>query len=122
MTHEEQKEGAVCSVNNRTKDDCKCAANGADCINSRFTLSVIAVILSCFTGFFTIPMALAALILSLRAQDLAHENRTPDARRAAWWAGLFGWLTVIIAILPIIAVIFFGGTILAFLTAMLATA
>ena len=31
-------------------------------------------------------------------------------------------LTVIIAILPIIAVIFFGGTILAFLTAILATA
>lgn len=122
MTSEEQKEASSCDVDERTKDDCKCAVGGADCVNSRFTLSVIAVILSCFTGFFTIPMALAALILSLRAQDLAHDNRAQDARRAAWWAGLFGWLTVIIAVLPIITVIFFGGTILAFLTAMLATA
>lgn len=122
MTNKEQQEASSCAVDERTKDDCKCAVNGADCVNSRFTLSVIAVILSCFTGFFTIPMALAALILSLRAQDLAHEDRTQDARRAAWWAGLFGWLTVLIAILPIIAVIFFGGTILAFMTAALAAA
>lgn len=91
-------------------------------VNSRFTLSVIAVILSCFTGFWTIPMALAALILSLRAQDLAHGERTEEARKTAWWAGLFGWLTILVALLPVVLIIFFGGAIMAFFAAALAAA
>ncbi len=67
-------------------------------------------------------MALAALILSLRAQDLMHDSRIDEARRTAWWAGLFGWLTILIALLPVLLVIFFGGAILAFFTALLAAA
>ena len=112
----------ACSVTERTKDDCRCGTNGENCVNSHFTLAVVAVILSCFSGFWTIPLALAALILSLRAQDLAHDNRTEEARRTAWWVGLFGWGTVGVALLPVIAVLVFGRTIMAFLTAILASA
>ena len=110
----------TCELSERTQDDCRCGKNG--CVNSRFTLSVIAVILSCFTGFWSIPLALAALILSLRAQDLTHDGRVEEARRTAWWAGLFGWLTIIVALLPVILVIFFGGAIVAFFAAALAAA
>lgn len=91
-------------------------------INSRFTLSVVAIIVSCFTGLWTIPLALAALILSLRTQDFIQENRTEEARRTAWWAGFFGWLTIVFALLPILLLIFFGGAMVAFFTALLAAA
>ncbi len=101
---------------------CKGCPHRPAAVNSRFTLSVIAVILSCFTGFWSIPLALAALILSLRTQDLIQADRLDEARRSAWWAGLFGWLTVLVALLPVILIIFFGGAILAFITAALAAA
>lgn len=119
MTEEEKQ---ACPAAEQNRDDYQCNLKGPGCINSRFTLSIIAVILSCFTGFFTIPIALAALILSLRAQDWARDGRMQEAQRVAWWAGFCGWLTVIIALIPILLVIFFGGTIIAFLTAMLASA
>ena len=86
-------------------------------INTHFVLAVVAVCLSCFSGFFTIPLALAALILSLRTQDLIAQERIEEAARFAYWAGLFGWVTVLIALLPIILIFFFGGAILAALTA-----
>lgn len=120
--NKENKHSSACALTDAGQDDCRCGQNGQNCINSRFTLSVVAVILSCFTGFWTIPMALAALILSLRTQDLTQANRTEEARRTAWWAGLFGWLTIAFALLPIVLVIFFGGAIVAFLTALLAAA
>ena len=107
---------------NQKRDDYKRSLNGGVYLNSHFTLSIIAVILSCFTGFFTIPIALAALILSLRAQDWTRDDRLEEARRVAWWAGFCGWLTIVIAVLPLLLILFFGGTILAFLTAMLAAA
>lgn len=91
-------------------------------IKSWFALSVVAVILSCFTGFWCMPLALAALILSLRTQDLIQSGRTDEARSTAWWAALFGWLTILIALLPVILVLFFGGAILAFITALIAAA
>lgn len=91
-------------------------------INEHFTLAVTAVILSCFTGFWTIPFALAALILSLRTQDLKLQGRTDEARKTAWWAGVCGWLTVFVALIPVILIIFFGGAIVAFIAALLATA
>ena len=93
---------------------------GGNCnINTHFVLAVAAVCLSCFTGFFAIPLALGALIFSLRAQDQLMQNQLDAARQSAWWAGLFGWITVLIALLPIILVIFFGGAILAALGAFL---
>lgn len=91
-------------------------------LNSHFTLSVVAVIVSCFTGFWSIPLALAALILALRTQDLIQAERWPEAKNTAWWAGFFGWLTIVIALVPVILVIFFGGAILAFFAALLAAA
>lgn len=122
MSEEKQTESKCCAKHQNNPDDYQCNLNGEGCLNSRFTLSIIAVILSCFTGFFTIPIALAALILSLRAQDWARDGRMEEAQRVAWWAGFCGWMTIIIALVPIFLVIFFGGTIIAFLTAMLATA
>lgn len=107
---------------NQKRDDYKRSLNGGVYLNSHFTLSIIAVILSCFTGFFTIPIALAALILSLRAQDWTRDDRLEEAQRVAWWAGFCGWLTIIIAIIPLLFILFFGGTIIALLTAMLAAA
>lgn len=86
-------------------------------VNTHFALSVTAVCLSCFSGFFAIPLALAALILSLRAQDQVQQGRTEDAARTAYWSGLFGWITVIVAVLPVALVLFFGGAILAGLAA-----
>lgn len=110
----------TCELSERTKDDCRCGKNG--CVNSRFTLAVIAVILSCFTGFWSIPLALTALILSLRSQDLVHDKRMDEARKSAWWAGLFGWMTVLIALIPVVLIILFGGAIVAFFAALLASA
>ena len=82
-------------------------------INTHFVLAVVAVCASCLTGFFAIPLALASLIFALRAQDLLTQGNVTEAARAAYWAGLFGWLTVIIAVLPIVLLIFFSGAILA---------
>lgn len=89
-------------------------------LNTHFVLVIIAVLVSCFTGFWTIPLALAALVFSLRANDLVYAKRVEEAKKAAWWAGLFGWLTVIIAIIPLVLIILFGGTILALLGAVIA--
>ncbi len=89
-------------------------------INTHFVLVIIAILVSCFTGFWTIPLALAGLVFSLRTSDLIYDGRTEEAKKAAWWAGLFGWLTVIIAAIPLILLVFFGGTILALLGAALA--
>lgn len=114
---EHKQNAESCAITERTKDDCRCQSGA--CVNTKFTLAVIAVCLSCFTGFFSIPLALAALILSLRAQDQVQQGKLQDAQRSAFWAGLFGWVTVLIALLPIIAVLFFGGAILAGLTAFL---
>lgn len=106
--------------NKNTPESCfACEKAG---INEHFTLAVTAVILSCFTGFWTIPLALAALILSLRTQDLKQEGRTDEARKTALWAGVCGWLTVFAALIPVILIIFFGGAIVAFFAALLAAA
>ena len=91
-------------------------------INTHFTLAVVAVITSCFTGFWTIPLALASLILSLRTQDLIQNNRGSEACQSAWWAALFGWLTIFIALIPVLLIFFFGGAILAFLGALISAA
>ena len=88
-------------------------------VNTHFALSVVAVCLSCFTGFFAIPLALAGLILSLRTQDQVMQGRTEEAARCAFWAGLFGWITVAIVLIPVFLFIFFGGTILAALAAII---
>ncbi len=89
-------------------------------LNTHFVLVIIAIIISCFTGFWTIPLALAALVFSLRASDLIYQNRPEEAKQACWWAGLFGWLTVLIAAIPVILILLFGGTILALLGAAIA--
>ena len=89
-------------------------------INNHFVLAIIAVLVSCFTGFWTIPLSLASLVFSLRANDLSYQERPDEAKKAAWWAGLFGWLTVIIAAIPVILLLVFGGTILALLGAAIA--
>ena len=89
-------------------------------INTHFVLVVIAIILSCLGGFWTIPLALAALVFSLRASDLVYQNRNEEAQNMAWWAGLFGWLTVGLALIPIILMVVFSGTILALLGAAIA--
>ena len=38
----------------RNADDCRCNLDGKNCVNSHFTLAVVAVVLSCFMGFFAI--------------------------------------------------------------------
>ena len=91
-------------------------------LNTHFVLVIIAIIISCFTGFWTIPLALAALIFSLRASDLIYQKRPEEAKKIAWWAGLFGWLTIVIAAIPVLLFILFGGTLLAILGAALAAA
>ena len=88
-------------------------------INTHFVLVIIAIIISCLGGFWTIPLALAALVFSLRASDLIYQDRLEEAQNMAWWAGLFGWLTVGIALIPIILIVVFSGTILALLGATL---
>ena len=88
-------------------------------VETHFVLSVVAVCLSCFTGFFTIPLALAALILSLRVQDLCTQQREEEAQRIAFWAGFFGWLTVGLVVLPILLIVCFGSAILAALAVLL---
>lgn len=112
--------GKMNEENKNTPEICQNCPNGN--INTHFTLSVIAVVLSCFTGFWSIPLALTALILSLRAQDLVHDKRTDEARKTAWWSGLFGWMTVLIALIPVVLIILFGGAIVAFFAAALAAA
>ena len=91
-------------------------------INTHFVLVVVAVITSCFTGFWTIPLALAALVFSLRASDLVYQQRLEETKYMAKWACIFGCLTIIIALIPIILMILFGGTILALIGAALAAA
>ncbi|MBP5403537.1 MAG: CD225/dispanin family protein [Elusimicrobiaceae bacterium] len=89
-------------------------------INTHFVLVVIAIIISCLGGFWTIPLALAALVFSLRASDLVYQDRMEEAKNMAWWAALFGWLTIGLALIPIILIVIFSGTILALLGAAIA--
>ena len=89
-------------------------------INTHFVLVIVAIIISCLGGFWTIPLALAALVFSLRASDLMYEERTQEAKKMAWWAALFGWLTVGLALIPLILIVIFSGTILALLGAAIA--
>ena len=89
-------------------------------INTHFVLVIIAIIVSCLGGFWTIPLALAALVFSVRASDLVYEERDEEAKRMAWWAALFGWLTIGIALIPLILIAIFSGTILALLGAAIA--
>lgn len=96
-----------------------CPHGQAPQINTHFALAIVAVCLSCLSGFVTIAMGLAALIFSLRAQDLLRQNQRQEAASAAWWAVLFGWLTIIISLLPVLVFIFFGGAILAALGALI---
>ena len=91
-------------------------------LNTHFVLAIVAVITSCFTGFWTIPLALAALVFSLRASDLIYQERKEEAKKAAWWAGLFGWLTILIALIPLILIFLFGGALLTLLGAAVAAA
>lgn len=88
------------------------AANGVY-VNTHFTLAVVAVCLSCFTGFFAVALALAALILSLRAKDQLQQNHPAEAAQSAYWAAVFGWITVILTLLPVALFLFFGGALLA---------
>lgn len=89
-------------------------------INTHFVLVIIAIIVSCLGGFWTIPLALAALVFSLRASDLVYQERDEEAKRMAWWAALFGWLTIGIGLIPLILIVIFSGTILALLGAAIA--
>lgn len=89
-------------------------------INTHFVLVIVAIITSCFTGFWTIPLALAALVFSLRSSDLIYQKREEEAKDMAKWAKIFGWLTIIVALIPIILLFLFGGTILALIGAALA--
>lgn len=89
-------------------------------VKDHFILSVIAIISSCLTGFFAIPLAIAALIFSLRVQDLIQQNRLQEAKNLSTWAAVFAWVTILIALVPIVLFILFGGVILAFLSALLA--
>lgn len=88
-------------------------------INTHFILAVVAICASCLTGFVAIPLAIAALIMSLRAQDLLMQARTEDAARSAYWAAVFGWITILLALLPILAFIFFGGALLTVLATLI---
>lgn len=104
----------------KSAPDCAHCPHAAQApVNTHFALAVVAVCLSCLSGFVTIAMGLAALILSLRAQDQLGQDRMQEAASTAWWAALFGWLTIVISLLPILAFIFFGGAILAALGALL---
>ncbi|MBR3604034.1 MAG: hypothetical protein IKL48_05105 [Elusimicrobiaceae bacterium] len=103
-------------VNDQLQDG---ACHNGKPVNTHFALSVVAVCLSCFTGFFAIPLALGGLILSLRVQDQLAQGRTEEARNTAFWAGLFGWITVLAVLIPVLLFIFFGGAILAGLAALI---
>ena len=89
-------------------------------INTHFVLVIVAIITSCFTGFWTIPLALAALVFSLRSSDLIYQKREEEAKNMAKWAKIFGWLTIFVALIPVILIFLCGGTILALLGAALA--
>lgn len=91
-------------------------------INTHFVLVIIAIILSCLGGFWTIPLALAALVFSLRASDLIYQERPQEAQSMAWWAGLFGWLTIVLALIPLLLIVLFGGAILTLVGAALSAA
>lgn len=119
---EEKNTSCRCGANLGQQEGCRCSMQKDGKPNTHFTLALVAIIFSCAGGFFSIAMALAALILSLRAQDLVKNDLLQEAKSMAFWSALFSWLTIIIAILPIVAVFFFGGAILAALGAILAAA
>ena len=119
----EEKSSSCCTAQNASQTGaCPCTAKAKNDINTHFTLALVAIVFSCVGGFFSIAVALAALILSLRAQDLAKNDLLAEAKTVAAWSAAFSWLTILIAILPIIFIFLFGGAILAALGAILAAA
>ena len=81
-------------------------------IQTHFVLSIVAICASCFMGFFAVPLAIASLIFSLRTQDHLMQEKWELAKQTSFWAGLFGWITVAILIIPILLIILFGGALL----------
>ena len=89
------------------------------CVNTHFTLAVVGICLSCFTGLFAVPLALAALILSLTSQAKLEQDNLVQARETARWAGILGWASVVVALLPLLLLILFAGIFFPFLAALL---
>lgn len=90
-------------------------------VKDHFVLSVVSIATTCFAGFWPLPIAIAALIFSLRIPALCKEERLEEAKSLSRWAAVFGWVAIgLSVIVPVILMIFFGGAILAVLSAIFA--
>lgn len=90
-------------------------------VKDHFVLSVVAIVATCFAGFWPLPIAIAALLFSLRIPTLCREDRLEEAKSLSRWAAIFGWVAIALSIIvPIILLLVFGGAIVAFLSAIFA--
>lgn len=90
-------------------------------VKDHFVLSVVSIVCTCFAGFWPLPIAIAALVFSLRIPTLCQEDRLEDAKSLSRWAAVFGWVAIGLSIVvPILLMIFFGGAIVALLSAIFA--
>jgi hypothetical protein len=90
-------------------------------VKDHFVLSVVAIVATCFAGFWPLPIAIAALLFSLRIPTLCREDRLEEAKSLSRWTVIFGWVAIALSIIvPIILLLVFGGAIVAFLSAIFA--
>jgi len=87
-------------------------------VKDHFVLSVVSIATTCFAGFWPLPIAIAALIFSLRIPTLCKEDRLEDAKSLSRWAAVFGWVAIgLSVIIPILLLLLFGGALAAFASA-----
>lgn len=81
-------------------------------VKDHFKLSVVAIVATCFAGFWPLPIAIAALIFSLQIPSLCQQDRLEDAKSLSRWAAVFGWMAIgLSVIVPLIWLLIFGGAI-----------
>lgn len=91
-------------------------------VKDHFVLSVVAITVACFAGFWPLPIAIAALLCSLRIPSLCQQEHLEEAKSLSRWALIFAWITIgLSVIVPAIIILLFGGVILAFISALIST-
>ena len=85
-------------------------------VKDHFVLSVISLVTTCFAGFWPLPIAIAALLFSMRIPSLCQQDRLEEAKSLSRWAAVFAWVAIgLSVIVPVLLVVFFGGAIVAIL-------
>ncbi|WP_424245592.1 hypothetical protein Dip510_000527 [Elusimicrobium posterum] len=77
----------------------------AEKVNTHLVLAIVSLCLTPLMGFFALPAAIASFVFALKAENDLAEGHLEPAQRAARYAGIFGWVAIILFALPWVALL-----------------